>query len=121
MNRVGVADRVCLLGHVADRGALATLLATADCFVHPNAGEPFGLAPLEAAAAGCRVVIPSGAGAAGLLGRCGAVLVDDAAPEALARGIESAMRMPRPQVRPNDLDWGLTFTREWHLYAQLQA
>ena len=45
----GVAERVHMLGHLGDRDALAALLATADCFVHPNANEPFGLAPLEAA------------------------------------------------------------------------
>jgi alpha-1,6-mannosyltransferase len=115
----GVAGRVHMLGHISDRGALASLLATADCFVHPNASEPFGLAPLEAAAAGCRVVIPVRAGAAAALADHGAVLVDDDAPETLARGIESAMRTPRPRIRATELSWGPIFEREWHLYEKL--
>ena len=115
----GVADRLHMLGHISDRDALASLLATADCFVHPNANEPFGLAPLEAAVAGCRVVIPARAGAAAVLAHRGGTLVDDDAPVTLARGIESAMRTARPRIRPNDVSWGPVFEREWHLYEQL--
>jgi alpha-1,6-mannosyltransferase len=60
--RRGVADRMLFLGHIADRDRLAALMATADCFVHPNPDEPYGLAPLEALSARCRVVAPDGAG-----------------------------------------------------------
>jgi len=116
---LGVAERLHLLGHVSDRDALATLLATADCFVHPNADEPFGLAPLEAASAGCRVVIPRRAGAAALLAATGAVLVDDDAPTTLARGIETAMHTPRPPAHPADVGWPRVFATEWDIYAGL--
>ncbi len=116
---LGVADRLRLLGHLSERGALAALLATADCFVHPNANEPFGLAPLEAAAAGCRVVIPHGAGAAAALAATGAVLVPDDRPDTLARGVETAMRAPRPEPRPTELGWGSVFDAEWRLYRGL--
>ena len=103
-----------------DRKALAALLATADCFVHPNANEPFGLAPLEAASAGCRVVIPKRAGAAAVLAAAGAVLVADDAPATLAHGIARAMRTARPakQHRPS-VGWPSVFASEWQIYARL--
>jgi alpha-1,6-mannosyltransferase len=116
----GVTERLHMVGHVTDRGALASLMATADCFVHPNANEPFGLAPLEAAVAGCRVVIPSRAGAAGVLARGGGTLVDDDAPDTLARGVHVAMRAARPRLRPSDVSWRPVFDREWRLYGQLR-
>ncbi|MFN8111205.1 MAG: glycosyltransferase [Thermoleophilia bacterium] len=67
----GVESRMRLLGHIADRATLASLMATADCFVHPTPGEPFGLAPAEAAAAGCRVVAPRTVGCHEVLERRG--------------------------------------------------
>src|SRR5262249_21050565 len=73
--RLGVEDRLRLLGHEPDRRRLASLMATADCFVHPNPVEPFGLAPLEALAAGCPVVAPDAAGTREALAGRGAVLV----------------------------------------------
>lgn len=115
----GVHDRLHFLGHIHDRQQLATLLATADCFVHPNPDEPFGLAPLEALAAGCRVVAPRRAGAAEVLGGRGAVLVAPNDAEALARGIEDAMRVPPPRPDMRDLDWNHTFDREWQMYDRI--
>jgi len=59
----GVAPgRVRFIGNVADRGALATLYASADVFAHPNHREPFGIGPLEAMAAGVPVVVPDAGG-----------------------------------------------------------
>lgn len=51
--RLGVADRVDLLGHVDD---LAPLLAGSDVVLSCSAQESFGLALVEGAAAGCAVV-----------------------------------------------------------------
>lgn len=53
--------RLRLLGHVT-KPALATILASADAFVHPNDREPFGIGPLEAMASGLPVVLPRGGG-----------------------------------------------------------
>ena len=50
--------RILLWGQVQDRQALAQLYATCDVFVHPNAHEPFGIAPLEAMASGIPAVLP---------------------------------------------------------------
>lgn len=53
-----VPGRVLFLGHVRDRQALINLYANCDLFVHPNPREPFGIAPLEAMAAGLPLVAP---------------------------------------------------------------
>ena len=119
--RLGMDDRIVLLGHVADRAHLATLMATADCFVHPNPAEPFGLCPLEALAAGCRVVAPDAAGTAELLRGRGAVLVGPDDPVAIARGVREALTRPRPRPDMEDLSWDRTFAREWSVYAMLAS
>jgi alpha-1,6-mannosyltransferase len=54
--------RITFWGQVQDRGVLASLYATCDAFVHPNPREPFGIAPLEAMASGCPVVLPDSGG-----------------------------------------------------------
>jgi alpha-1,6-mannosyltransferase len=56
------AGRLVLWGQVQDRHELAALYATCDVFVHPNPREPFGIAPLEAMASGCPVVLPDSGG-----------------------------------------------------------
>src|SRR5579864_2830199 len=54
--------RVTFLGHVGDQEKLANVYANADIFVHPNPREPFGIAPLEAMAAGLALVAPNSGG-----------------------------------------------------------
>lgn len=119
--RLGVGDLFTFLGHVASRNELATLMATADCFMHPNANEAFGLAPLEALAAGCRVVAPSSGGCAENLARRGSVLVDPDDPNAMARGIERALAGPRPHPDTSGLGWEETFAHEWAVYRGYMA
>ena len=53
---------VVFLGHVQDRDKLADYYANADIFIHPNPHEPFGIAPLEAMAAGLALVAPNTGG-----------------------------------------------------------
>lgn len=117
--RLGVGDRMRMLGHIPDRHALATLLATADCFVHTNPDEVYGLAPLEALAAGTRVVAPRGGGLKDVLADRGAVLVDPDGAASLARGVTVALGSPRPVAPLDDLTWERTFDREWDLYEAL--
>jgi len=50
--------RCLFVGHVARREDLAALVASGDVFLHPNAHEPFGIAPLEALISGVAVVLP---------------------------------------------------------------
>jgi alpha-1,6-mannosyltransferase len=54
-------NRVSFWPHL-DREALATLLANADAFLHPNPREPFGIGPLEAMASGLPLVAPDTGG-----------------------------------------------------------
>ncbi|MGE3991950.1 glycosyltransferase family 4 protein, partial [Pseudorhodoplanes sp.] len=55
-----VRDRVTFEGPVFDRNALRSIFMAADIFVYPSIaerGEAFGVAPVEAMAARCRVVV----------------------------------------------------------------
>lgn len=119
--RLGVADRLRLLGHVPDRAELATLMATADCFVHANPAEPYGLCPLEALAAGCRVVAPDSEGCGETLAGRGALMVAPDDPRALAEGIRRALAAPAPRPDLSGLSWDAAFAREWALYRELSA
>ncbi len=117
--RCGVDDRTRFVGFLSDRADVARLMATADCFVHSNPTEPFGLAPLEALAAGCRVVAPASAGCAEVLSGRGAVLVAPGSARALANGVRSALEFARPSPDLGEFAWSRTFEREWALYATL--
>lgn len=117
--RLGVADRMRFLGHIFERSTLATLLTTADCFVHPNPDEAFGLAPLEALAAGCRLVAANNGGLADTVRGLGAVLVAPGDARALAQGVVRALEQPRPDPNLREVSWERTFEREWDLYARL--
>lgn len=58
-------DQIHLLGQVgtgADKDELAQLYVNCDAFVHPNPREPFGIAPLEAMAAGLPLIVPDRGG-----------------------------------------------------------
>jgi len=65
----GATAGVCLLGPVADRDALARILASGDLFVHGSGAETYGLAPAEAIASGLAIVVPGSGGAADLARR----------------------------------------------------
>jgi len=60
--KVRAPGRVRLLGHIGDRAELLELYADCDAFIHPNPREPFGIAPLEAMAAGLPLVAPNAGG-----------------------------------------------------------
>jgi alpha-1,6-mannosyltransferase len=60
--RLRAPGRVYSLGHIRHRAALADLYVNCDAFVHPNPREPFGIAPLEAMAAGLPLVAPRSGG-----------------------------------------------------------
>jgi alpha-1,6-mannosyltransferase len=60
--KIRAPGRVRLLGHIGDRAKLIRLYADCDAFIHPNPREPFGIAPLEAMAAGLPLVAPNAGG-----------------------------------------------------------
>jgi len=81
--------------------------------VHPNPAGRYSLAPLEALAAGCRVVAPDAAGTRETLAGRGAVLVAPGDPGALADGVRRALDAPRTTPDLTGLGWDGTFAREW--------
>ena len=89
IQRLGVGDRVELVGHV-ERDELAALYRGAACLVFPSRYEGFGLPIVEAMASGTPVVAAR-AGAVPEVAGDAAVLVEPGDPVALAGGIERAL------------------------------
>jgi alpha-1,6-mannosyltransferase len=100
---------VRFLGHVADRGLLARLLATADIAIAPGPVETFGLAALEALASGTPVVVsrqsalPEVIGCAGLAADDDPASYADAVERLLARDGVRRRRVAREQAAR--FDW----------------
>jgi glycosyltransferase involved in cell wall biosynthesis len=90
---LGLERRVFLLGRVPDVGAW---LGRATLLVHPARWEGFGLAVLEAMLAGLPVVATNVSALPELVvdGESGVLVAPDS-PEALARGIASALETPQ--------------------------
>lgn len=93
LRRTLVHPRVRAIGYVSDRGALAQLLAGADVFVHPNDHEPFGIAPLEAMAAGVPLIAPRSGGVLSYANDENAWLCE-AEPWAFAHAVEQVFAEP---------------------------
>jgi alpha-1,6-mannosyltransferase len=96
--RLGIEQRVSFRPFLADRAKLARAYAEARCVVVPGAYETFGLAALEAAASGARVVAADCCPAAGAVGPLVSTFsAGDAAD--LGRAIERARtRLPDPEA-----------------------
>src|SRR5581483_5478646 len=123
------AGSVHWVPYTTDRDGLAAWLAAADLFVSPGGAETFGLAALEALAAGTPVVSAdrggvaeqvahSGAGALFREGDAGALA---ATVERLLRGDLDALRARARQHAEREHDWELTFSRLFALYEQVRA
>ena len=113
--RLGVAGLVEMRPFVADRRALARLYREAACVVAPGPHETFGLAVLEAAASGARVVACSSTPAAALA----SPLVQTFTPKDpidLARAIERALAAPLDPVAAaamgESMSWERVFEAE---------
>jgi alpha-1,6-mannosyltransferase len=89
---------------VADRRALATLLATADIALAPGPAETFGLAALEALACGTPVVVDRASALPEVVGEAGVAVHGNGAAfargvrELLTRGEETRRRDARAQA-----------------------
>lgn len=94
-----LAPNVRVIGRLASRRDLATLLASCDAFVHAGDQETFGLAALEAMAAGLPVVGPRVAGVGELLGEGGGVPVEPRNPAALAAAVRRLSARAGADVR----------------------
>jgi len=84
-------------GHIADRSAVAALLASADVVVAPGPVETFGLAALEALACGTPVVVNAASALPEVVGDAG--LAVRGTPEAFADGVRRLMERPECERR----------------------
>ncbi|HJQ51014.1 MAG TPA: glycosyltransferase family 4 protein, partial [Gaiellaceae bacterium] len=116
---LGLASRVNLVGSV-DRARLAQLLRGARVFVFPSRGEPFGIALLEAMAAGVPAVATAAGGVPELArDEQNALLVPTDEPEVLAA---AAARLATDEsLRTRLISGGLKTaeTLAWHRIADL--
>src|SRR3954454_281219 len=84
-------------GHIADRAAVAALLASADVVVQPGPVETFGLAAVEALACGTPVVVNDSSALPEVIGDAGVAVAGT--PEAFADGVRELMGRPEPERR----------------------
>jgi alpha-1,6-mannosyltransferase len=104
---------VTMLGHVADRDAVADVLAAADVAIAPGPIETFGLAALEALASGTPVVA-SGRSALREIVVGGAGSAADGGPEAFADAVQAVLARPESarrtaaRVRAEQFPWSRT-------------
>jgi glycosyltransferase involved in cell wall biosynthesis len=88
----GTGDRVRLTRRPIAQDELRDLYAGADVTVFPNRRQAYGLAPLEALAAGTPVILSSGIGVGEVLrGRPGVVTVPPERPDEIAAALRAAM------------------------------
>ena len=119
---LGVEDKVVLAGKL-DRSALRALYAKADAFILPSERESFGIAALEARAAGLPVIAMLAGGARdfisagtnGLLARDTAELATFISRMALDRPLRSYMAQ-RNRLAPAEYDWSAVTTAHLALY-----
>ncbi len=97
IERAGVEASVRLVGFQKN---VASILAKADLYVHPSIHEPFGIAILEAMAAGCCVIATSVDGVPEIVvdGETG-LLVPERDTEALKNVIERMLEFPAERAR----------------------
>jgi alpha-1,6-mannosyltransferase len=88
---------VTFLGHVADRGLLGALQASADVCLAPGPAETFGLAALEAMACGTPVVVSASSALPEVIGSAGAVATDQGG--AFADAVDLLLRQPVAERR----------------------
>lgn len=106
VDELDVADRVTLINDSVSESDLLASYAAADVFVFPNSIQTWGLAPLEAIAAGTPAVVSRGAGVHEVLeGKAGVRIVDPFAPEQIAEALTDAARDPQ--------SFDISETREW--------
>ena len=102
-----------LVGHLADRSAVASLLGAADVVLAPGPVETFGLAALEALACGTPVVAASTSAVAELMGGCAGRSARPeppalAAAAAALLGVPEAQRRAAARARAESFPWSRT-------------
>lgn len=123
-----VPGAVTFMGHVRDRQALADVYANCDMFLHPNPGEPFGIAPLEAMASGLPLIGPNSGGLTSYANAANAWLLDPE-PESYVRAIQgilvspemAAARLRAARITAERFDWASVTGEFFDLYDELHA
>lgn len=100
---LGIDARCRWLGFVEGE-AKWQLLRAADWYVLPSAAENFGIAAVEALAAGTPVILSPEVAVAADVARCGAGLVCASDPEALALALGQALERPSLSMRASALN-----------------
>jgi alpha-1,6-mannosyltransferase len=119
-------NHVVFLGHIGDRENLAACYANCDVFAHPNPQEPFGIAPLEAMAAGLPLVAPDSGGVTSYADASNSWLASPT-PAAFASAIRSVFEDPketrqrclRARSTAEQLAWPVVTSRYLRLYREL--
>lgn len=96
--RLQIDHHLHWLGFIEGESKWRTL-AAADWFVLPSASENFGIAAIEALAAGTPVILSPDVAVADQISRAGAGWLCAAEPAALAETLAAALRGPDPQLR----------------------
>lgn len=96
---IAASPHVRMFRPVFHRGQLATIMASADAFIHGGAGEPFGLVASEALASGLPLIVPDVGGAAAIARPEFAATYRAGDPYACASAIVSLMSRDRPLLR----------------------
>lgn len=111
-----------VLGHISDRGELATLLASADVAVQPGPIETFGLAALEALASGTPVVA-SRTSALREIVRGAAGHAASPRPSSLAEAVRAVLGRPQDgcrraaRLRAEEYPWHRTVQRMLQIHG----
>ena len=124
--RLRAPGRVRLLGHITDRARLIELYANCDAFIHPNPREPFGIAPLEAMAAGLPLVAPNMGGVLSYADDTNSWLAEPNA-ESFAAGVGAIFKDPatrkdrlaRARWTAQQYHWRVVTDRFFELYDEL--
>jgi glycogen(starch) synthase len=126
--RLGIEDRVRLLGHRPDPAEYRSILGHARLLVLPSEWEAFGLVLLEAMAARVPVVASAVGGIPEVLeeGAAGRLVpfgdpdaLAEAIAESLGNGPETRRRIDRGRARAVELDWSVAVERHRALYRAL--
>ncbi|MFM7548029.1 MAG: glycosyltransferase [Cyanobacteriota bacterium] len=105
--RLQLDDRLQWLGHVEGEEKWCTL-AAAHWFVLPSASENFGIAAIEALAAGTPTILSPGVAVAEAITAAGAGRLCDPEPHALSAALEAALTGPSAAMRAAARDLAAT-------------
>jgi alpha-1,6-mannosyltransferase len=117
--------RSLFLGHCR-REDLAAIYNAAEVFIHPNPREPFGIAPLEAMAAGLPLVAPASGGVLTYANGENAWLAENT-PAALASAVQSVhadsalfrRKIERARRTAEEFSWTRATSNYFQLYDRL--